>query len=76
MAWDPGSKSLYVSRFGPELKPLQKDGKGFISKLDPKGKIIEERFLPAPGQVLHKPKGIWFAGGRPVGDRHRCGVVF
>lgn len=64
VAYDPDSGSLYVSRFGPELKPLQKDGKGFISRADLSGKIVQERFLPGPGQVLHKPKGLWVDGGR------------
>jgi hypothetical protein len=28
------------------------------------GAVLEERFLPAAGQTLNKPKGIWISGGR------------
>ncbi|MGD8561195.1 MAG: hypothetical protein PVG03_01615 [Desulfarculaceae bacterium] len=64
VAFDSGTKQLYVSRFGPQLKPLQKDGKGFISRVDLKGTILEEKFLPGSGGVLHKPKGLWVSGSR------------
>ncbi|MCB2186852.1 MAG: hypothetical protein KQJ78_10570 [Deltaproteobacteria bacterium] len=64
VAYDPQAKVLYVSRFGPELQPTLKDGKGFISKLDLHGKILEERFLPAGKDVLNKPKGLWVRGDR------------
>jgi sugar lactone lactonase YvrE len=43
---------------------VEKDGKGRISKVGLDGKIMEEQFLPASGQVLNKPKGIWVAGNR------------
>jgi hypothetical protein len=61
---DSRDGSMYVSQFGSALKPTQKDGAGFISKLTADGRIKEERFLPAPGQVLNKPKGIWIEGNR------------
>ena len=61
---DARDGSLYVSQFGSALKPTQKDGAGFISKLTADGRMKEERFLPAPGQVLNKPKGIWIEGNR------------
>jgi len=62
---DPAGKALYVSQFGgTELKPGEKDGKGKISKLSLDGKILEEQFLPAPGEILNKPKGIWISGNR------------
>lgn len=61
---DPVGKVLYVSEFGSELKPTQMDGKGRISKVSLDGKIIEQGFLPAEGQVLNKPKGIWIKGDR------------
>jgi DNA-binding beta-propeller fold protein YncE len=65
VAYDPAGKALYVSDFGPgELKPADKDGKGKISKVSLDGKILEPAFLPAAGQVLNKPKGIWISGGR------------
>jgi len=61
---DARGKSLYVSQFGSKLAPAEKDGKGYISKLSLDGKVLEERFLPAHGETLHKPKGIWIAGNR------------
>ncbi len=64
VAHDPIKKCLYVSRFGPELKPTQKDGQGFISRLDLEGKVLEERFLPGPDKKMDKPKGIWVDGGK------------
>jgi len=53
-----------VSEFGSVLKPTLKDGKGRISKVSLDGKVIERGFLPAAGQVLNKPKGIWVQGDR------------
>jgi len=64
VACDPKGKALYTSDFGPALKPADKDGKGKITKLSLDGKIIEDGFLPAKGQVLNKPKGIWVKGNR------------
>jgi len=64
VGYDPGEKVLYASQFGPVFKSTLKDGKGKISKVSLKGEILEERFLPAPGGVLNKPKGIWVAGTR------------
>lgn len=64
VAHDPAGGYLYVSLFGPELKPLQKDGKGSIARLDLTGKVLDARCLPPAGGVLHKPKGLFVAGGR------------
>lgn len=64
VAYDPRAKVLYVSQFGSELKPAEKDGKGKISKVSLAGKVLEDRFLPAHGETLHKPKGIWVKGNR------------
>jgi hypothetical protein len=64
VAYDPAGKALYTSDFGPDLKPADKDGKGKITKVSLDGKILEDTFLPAPGQVLNKPKGIWIKGNR------------
>ncbi|MCF8041225.1 MAG: hypothetical protein K9K65_15320 [Desulfarculaceae bacterium] len=64
VAYDPEGQALYMSNFGDTLKPSLKDGKGFISKLDLKGAVIEAKFLPGPQGKLHKPKGLWAAGGR------------
>ena len=65
VAYDPVAKVLYVGSFGgTELKPGEKDSKGYISKVSLDGKIIEERFLPAAGVTMNKPKGIWVKGSR------------
>jgi hypothetical protein len=64
VAYDPKGKVLYTSDFGPDLKPADKDGKGKITKVSLDGKILEDGFLPAKGQVLNKPKGIWIKGNR------------
>ena len=49
---------LYVSNVGKELKPTQKDGDGFISKLDINGKIKELHFIDG----LDAPKGMGIVG--------------
>jgi hypothetical protein len=64
VAYDPKGKVLYTSDFGPDLKPADKDGKGKITKVSLDGKILEDGFLPAKGQILNKPKGIWIKGNR------------
>jgi hypothetical protein len=64
VACDPKSKMIYAGDFGPDLKPADKDGKGKITKLSLDGKILEDGFLPAKGQVLNKPKGLWVQGNR------------
>ncbi len=64
VAYDPNGKALYTSDFGPDLKPANKDGKGKITKVSLDGKILEDGFLPAKGQTLNKPKGIWIKGNR------------
>jgi hypothetical protein len=61
---DAKNKVLYVSLFVSALKPAEKDGQGKISKVSTSGKILEDRFLPAHGEKLHKPKGIWVSGNR------------
>jgi hypothetical protein len=64
VAYDPQERVLYVGEFGSELKPAQKDGKGRIAKVSLEGKVLEERFLPAAGETLNKPKGMWVEGSR------------
>jgi len=64
VAYDPKNKVLYTSDFGPDLKPADKDAKGKITKVSLDGKILEDVFLPAKGQTLDKPKGIWVSGNR------------
>ena len=65
VTYDPQAKVLYVSEFGSELKPAEKDGKGRISRVSLTGEILDKQFLPAPGgEVRNKPKGSWVAGNR------------
>ena len=59
---DSSANVLYVSQFGgTELKPAEKDGKGFISKVGLDGKVIQKRAFDV---TLNKPKGIWIEGLR------------
>jgi len=64
VAYDPKEKVFYTGDFGPDLKPADKDGKGFITKVSMDGKILEKRFFPPEGQTMNKPKGIWIIGSR------------
>jgi sugar lactone lactonase YvrE len=64
VGYDPQGRVLYVSEFGSELKPLEKDGKGRISRVSLTGQVLDRQFLPVAGDVLNKPKGIWIAGNR------------
>lgn len=50
--------NLYVSNVGKELKPTQKDGDGFISKLDLNGNIKQLHFIDG----LNAPKGMGLIG--------------
>lgn len=53
---------LYVSNFGgSKLAPAEKDGLGYVSKVAPDGRVIEQR---AFGATMNKPKGIWIERGR------------
>ena len=67
VAYDPSGKVLYVSDFGPDLKPADKDGKGKISKVSLDGRILEPSVFSAAGQVLNKPKGIWISAATGCG---------
>ena len=64
VAYDPREKVFYTGDFGPDLKPGDKDGKGFITKVSLDGKILEKRYCPPEGQTMNKPKGIWIKGTR------------
>ena len=64
VGYDPREKVFYTGDFGPDLKPGDKDGKGFITKLSLDGKVLEKKFFPPDGQVMNKPKGIWIKGNR------------
>jgi hypothetical protein len=48
-----------VSNVGKELKPTEKDGDGFISRMDLKGQNLELRFI----EGLNAPKGLLALGG-------------
>lgn len=62
VAWDPTEKVFYTGNFGAALKPADKDGQGSITKVAADGKILQKHFLPANGEVMNKPKGIWIKG--------------
>ncbi len=59
---DATERVLYVSNFGgTELKPGEKDGKGYIMKVSLDGKVLEQR---AFNVTMNKPKGQWIEGSR------------
>jgi hypothetical protein len=59
---DANEGVLYVGSFGgTELKPLEKDGKGYISKVARDGRLLEARVFDV---AMNKPKGIWIVGTR------------
>ena len=62
VAWDPKEKVFYTGDFGAALKPADKDGQGSITRVGADGKILQKHFLPANGEVMNKPKGIWIKG--------------
>jgi sugar lactone lactonase YvrE len=60
--FDDESDVFLVSNInGPEI---QADGNGFISRLDPEGKVLELKWIDGskPGQRLDAPKGMAFSG--------------
>lgn len=46
--------NVFISNVGEKLAPLEKDGDGFISKLDSKGKVLDKKFI----SNLNAPKGM------------------
>jgi sugar lactone lactonase YvrE len=59
---DADERVLYVGNFGgKELKPAEKDGLGYVSKVSLDGKVIEQRAFDV---TMNKPKGIWIERGR------------
>ncbi len=56
VAWD--GTHYYVSNVGKELKPMDKDGDGSISRMDAKGENLELKFI----DKLNAPKGMLVAG--------------
>jgi hypothetical protein len=63
---DAKRKQLYVGNFGaPKLDPAAKDGVGYISRMSPEGKVLDQKFLTGTAsEPMHKPKGIWVQGDR------------
>lgn len=55
-----GKKAVFVTNIGKELKPSEKDGDGFISKLNYRGEIKVERFIDG----LNAPKGTVVVGDK------------
>lgn len=47
-------QNIFISNVGEKLAPLEKDGDGFISKLDSKGKVLDKKFI----SNLNAPKGM------------------
>lgn len=47
-------EDVYISNVGKELKPSEKDGDGFISKMDKNGNVKELKFITG----LNAPKGM------------------
>jgi len=54
--FDPTSNAIYVSNI--EGSPVEKDGKGYISKISPEGKMLVERWVDG----LNAPKGLRSVG--------------
>ncbi|MEO1448519.1 MAG: hypothetical protein AAFV07_03270, partial [Bacteroidota bacterium] len=50
----------YVSNVGPKLEPFEKDGDGFIMKLDAEGQVVAEKFI----EGLDAPKGSAIVNGK------------
>ncbi len=53
-----GGERVYVSNIGKELKPMDKDGDGYISLLNKKGEVINKNFVTG----LNAPKGMALVG--------------
>ncbi|MEM7655042.1 MAG: hypothetical protein AAF399_02845 [Bacteroidota bacterium] len=49
----------YIANVGPKLEPSEKDGDGFIMKMDAEGNVIEEAFISG----LDAPKGMGIING-------------
>jgi hypothetical protein len=63
VGYDAADKVFYLSNFGPALKPADKDGNGYMTKMSLDGKILQKEALPAHGEVMNKPKGNWIENG-------------
>lgn len=58
--FDPGTRSWFVSNFGPSPTPDAKDSDGFIARLDSSGAVLAERWV----EGLGSPKGMRAHRGR------------
>lgn len=68
--WDPAAKAIYVSNVNGN--PPDKDGNGYISKLNADGKVVSERWAIG----LDAPKGMAVSKGRLyVADIDRLVVI-
>lgn len=68
--WDADKKALYVSNVNGH--PAEKDGNGYVSKLNAEGKVVVERWITG----LDAPKGMAVHKGRLyVSDIDRLAVV-
>ncbi|NDV25475.1 hypothetical protein [Desulfovibrio sp. JC010] len=50
---------FYVSNVGEKLKPMDKDGDGYISRLSADGKVLDRKFISG----LNAPKGLTVLNG-------------
>ncbi len=50
---------FYVSNVGEELKPMDRDGDGYISRLSEDGRVLDSRYISG----LNAPKGMVVEGG-------------
>lgn len=50
---------FYVSNVGEKLRPMDKDGDGYISRLSDDGKVLDRKFISG----LNAPKGMAVLGG-------------
>ncbi len=57
---DPEDGSYYVSNINGG--PLEKDGNGYISKINPNGSIVIQKFIGGKEAVLNAPKGLVLSG--------------
>ncbi|MBX9635212.1 MAG: hypothetical protein K2X44_09545, partial [Magnetospirillum sp.] len=68
--WDASKKAIYVSNVNGA--PPDKDGNGYISKLNPEGKVVVEKWVTG----LDAPKGMaLFKGRLYVSDIDRLVVI-
>src|SRR2546427_13055522 len=66
---DPTTGNYFISNENGQ--PTERDNNGFITKLDPDGKISQLKFIEggADGDTLHAPRGLAIIGRAPP-DSH------